>query len=133
MCGTNSRGKPIRSAARRQTATGLREPEKVCPASACADSVTDAVTHRRTHSIKAETVNQQTGYKTGWMPRCDFLRGIQIEGIKKALRTCYLQRVRPAQHTPVGRDALLLRRKGVRRNQAHANAWAFSILKGLAR
>jgi hypothetical protein len=26
--------------------------------------------------IKAETVNQQTGYKTGWMPRCDFLRGI---------------------------------------------------------
>jgi hypothetical protein len=29
-----------------------------------------------THNIKAETVNQQTGYKTGWMPRCDFLRGI---------------------------------------------------------
>ena len=36
-----------------------------------------------THNIKAETVNQQTGYKTGWMPRCDFLRGIQIEEIKK--------------------------------------------------
>ena len=35
--------------------------------------------------IKAETVNQQTGYKTGWMPRCDFLRGIQIEGIKKSV------------------------------------------------
>lgn len=29
-----------------------------------------------THYIKAETVNQQTVYKTGWMPRCDFLRGI---------------------------------------------------------
>nr|DAI63322.1 MAG TPA: hypothetical protein [Caudoviricetes sp.] len=40
-------GKPIRSAARWQTATGLCEPEKVCPASACADSVTDAVTHCR--------------------------------------------------------------------------------------
>nr|DAG68068.1 MAG TPA: hypothetical protein [Caudoviricetes sp.] len=67
------------------------------------------------------------------MPRCDFLRGIQIEGIKKALRTCYLQRVRPAQHKPVGRDALFLRRKGFRGNQAHANAWAFCVLKGFAR
>lgn len=56
-----------------------------------------------------------------------------IQGMKKALRTCYLQRVRPAQHKPVGRDALFLRRKGFRGNQAHANAWAFSILKGLAR
>lgn len=36
-----------------------------------------------TLQIKAETANQQAGYKTGWMPRCDFLRGIQIEGIKK--------------------------------------------------
>ena len=86
-----------------------------------------------TLQIKAETVNQQTGYKTGWMPRCDFLRGIQIEGIKKTLRTCYLQRVRPAQHKPVGRDALFLRRKGFRGNQAHANAWAFCVLKGFAR
>ena len=29
-----------------------------------------------THNIKAETVNQQTVYKTGWTPRSDFLRGI---------------------------------------------------------
>lgn len=103
-------GKPIRSAARWQTATGLREPEKVCPASACADSVTDAVTHRRTLHIKAE-------------PRIRTRR--QMQRMKKALRTCYLQRVRPAQHKPVGRDALFLRRKGFRGNQAHANAWAF--------
>nr|DAH45995.1 MAG TPA: hypothetical protein [Caudoviricetes sp.] len=33
---------------------------------------------------------------------------------KRTLRTCYLQRVRPAQHKPVGRDALFLRRKGFR-------------------
>nr|DAO90884.1 MAG TPA: hypothetical protein [Caudoviricetes sp.] len=30
------------------------------------------------------------------------------------MRSCYPQRVRPAQHTPVGRDALFLRRKGFR-------------------
>jgi hypothetical protein len=29
-----------------------------------------------TYNIKAETVNQQTVYKTGWTPRSDFLRGI---------------------------------------------------------
>lgn len=54
---------PIRSAARWQTATGLREPEKVCPASACADYVTDAVTHRRNHTHQSRTANPHAGDK----------------------------------------------------------------------
>nr|DAG87152.1 MAG TPA: Rrp44-like cold shock domain [Ackermannviridae sp.] len=35
--------------------------------------------------------------------------------MKKALRTCYLQRVRPAQHKPVGRVWGILERNGVMR------------------
>nr|DAZ72938.1 MAG TPA: hypothetical protein [Caudoviricetes sp.] len=32
---------------------------------------------------------------------------------EKALRSCYLQRVRSAQHAPTGRERAFLRRKGV--------------------
>lgn len=34
------------------------------PASACADYVTDAVTHRRNHYIKAETAGKRAEYKS---------------------------------------------------------------------
>nr|DAU21531.1 MAG TPA: hypothetical protein [Caudoviricetes sp.] len=44
--------------------------------SACADSVTDTVARCGPLLIKAETVNRQTGYKTGRTPRRDFLRGM---------------------------------------------------------
>ena len=89
-------GKPIRRAARRQTAAGLREPEKVCPHSEVRNKTSTA--DRGTGINNAE--HRGTARYTKRQPASPVRT---IQGIKKALRICYPQRVRPAQHKPVGR------------------------------
>ena len=95
-------GKPIRSAARWQTATGLCEPEKVCPHSEVRNQTSTANSGAGINTAEHRRTVRYTKRQLASPVRT-------IQGIKKALRTCSPQRVRPAQHTPVGRVRGILR------------------------
>lgn len=96
-------GKPIRSAARWQVAAGLCEPEKICPHSEVRNQTSTA--NRGAGINTAE--NRGTARYTKRQPASPVRT---IQGIKKALRNSYPQRVRSAQHTPTGRERAFLRR-----------------------